>query len=471
MIRHVVAAAAVALAVPLAGCSGGGGDSGDAPARAGQLDPAFGNGGVFELTSPAFATVQARANSVTIDASGRLLVAGWTAPLTSAGSSDALFVRVLASGALDPTFGNGGTVRTPLGDQRPGDGRWAFPAPGGGSTLVQDSPGACAKVVVPPPPPPCDRFLPSQVDVLRLLPDGARDGAFGTTAFGPMVEAESRLRPDGSVVVLAIFAGGTESGVALRRVDADGRPDAAFGNNADAALLCPGLPYNSFHVATMARLGNGKLLVARKNTSSSAGNPIRTCITRLNADGTLDAGWGAGGRVYLDGAVQDGASLVALLERGDGGIALVLNENVVGRELFGSIAWFTAAGDVDASRGAAGVTSPVALGAITAAAMQPDGKIVLSGWPYDASSNNFVNPLAYDRPRLLRLDAAGHPDTTFGAEGVATLVAAGRFMHPVHIALGADGSIFAAGFTATNILAGSGEASRLAVAKVTGVAR
>ena len=254
-------------------------------------------------------------------------------------------------------------------------------------------------------------------------------------------------------------------------MDGDGRPDAAFGNNADAALLCPGLPYNSFHVATMARLAGGKLLVARKNTSSSAGNPIRTCITRLNADGTLDAGWGAGGRVYLDGAMQAGAGFVALLEGGDGGIALVLTENVVGRERFGSIAWLTAAGDVDTSRGAAGITSPLALGAVTAAAMQPDGRLVLAGWPYDAASPSITGPFAYDRPRLLRLDAAGNPDTTFGADGVATLVSQGRFMHPVHIALGADGSIFAAGFTAANILAGGGEASRLAVAKVTGVAR
>lgn len=474
MIKDVIAVAVLALAASLAGCGGGGGSDVPAPTvRAGQLEPTFGNGGVFELTSAAFAAVQARANSITVDTTGRLLVAGWTAPLPAVGPADALFVRVLASGALDSTFGTDGTVRAPMGGHRPSEGRWAFPAASGGATLVQTSPATCAKIGLPPPPPPCNQFLPSQVDVLRLLPDGTRDGVFGTTGFGPMQDAESRLQPDGSVVVLGIFSGVPQTGIALRRIDANGRPDFAFGDNADVALRCPELPTNSFHVATMAGLGSGKFLVARKNTSSSAGNPIRACITRLNADGTLDASWGAGGRMYIDGAVQTGASLVALLERSDGGVALVLNENVVGRECFGAIAWLTADGAVDTSRGVAGVTSPIALGAITAAAMQADGKIVLSGWPYDAASANVTDPFAYDRPRLLRLDAAGQPDTAFGAagDGVAMLVSAGRFVHPMHIALAADGSIFVAGFTAVNIRAGSGEASRLAVAKLTGVAR
>ena len=348
-----------------------------------------------------------------------------------------------------------------------------FPAAGGGAIFVQATPAACAKIFIPVPPPPCNQFLPSQIDVLKLLPNGTRDGVFGTTAYGPMLEADSRLQPDGSVVMLGMFSGITRTGLALRRIDASGRPDSAFDGNADVALRCPELPEDPlyFHIGILGGAANGKLLVARKNSASTAGNPIRTCITRLNADGTLDASWGAGGRIYLTGAVQTGAAMIAMLERSDGGVALVLNESVVGRERFGSIAWFTATGDVDTSRGVAGITGPIALGAISAAVMQPDGKIVLSGWPYDpAAVNTTTLPFAYDRPRLLRLDTSGQPDAAFGAggDGVAPLIAAGHPVHPTHIALGADGSIFAAGFTAVNFLVGSGEPSRLAVAKVTG---
>ena len=479
MIRALITAVIVGLAAALVGCGGGGGGGSGAPnptLKAGSLDPTFGNGGVFELAATALESLQVRANSITVDAAGRLLVAGWTAPLSAASPADALVARVLPSGVVDPSFGNGGIVVTPFGGDRRSEGRWMFPAPGGGAVFVQATPAACAKIVIVPPPPPCNQFLPSQIDVLRLMADGTRDGVFGTTAFGPMLEADSRLQPDGSIIVLGMFSGLTGTGLALRRVDAGGRPDAAFAGNSDAALRCPDLAEDPtyFHMGILATSGNGKILVARKNSASTAASPIRICITRLNADGTLDASWGTAGRIYVTGPLVMGVSLVAMLERSDGGMALVLNENVAGREHFGSIAWFTATGAVDAMRGAAGITSPVALGAITAAAMQADGKIVLSGWPYDpAAVNTTSSPFAYDRPRLLRLDANGLPDTTFGVagDGVAPLVSAGRLVHPTHIALGADGSIFAAGFTSASIMAGSGEASRLAVAKVTGAAR
>lgn len=470
-----MALAVLGLVVPLAGCGGGGGGSEppEPAVRAGQFDVAFGNAGLFELSTAAFANTQTRANSVAVDTAGRLLLAGWTAPLSAVSPAEALVVRLLSTGTLDASFASTGTLLAPFGDSRPSDGRWAFPVAGGGVIFVQATPAACAKIVLPPPPPACNQPLPNQVDVLRLMPNGARDGAWGTTGFGPMVESESRQQADGAVVILTFFSG-AGTGVSLRRIDASGRPDSAFGEKADVALRCAELSETSFHLATMAALAIGKFLVARKNTSSSPGNPIRTCITRLNADGTLDSTYGAGGHTYLDGEPQMGASLVALLARNDGGVALVMSDNVFGRARFGSIAWLTPDGAVDTSRGVAGLTSPIPLGAVTAAAMQPDGKILLGGWPYDAASPNLGSPFFYDRPRLLRLDPAGHPDRTFGGaagDGVAPLVVAGRFLHPMHIAFGADGSIFAAGLTGANALTGNGEASRLAVGKLTGVAR
>ena len=464
--RSTTAGLLCGLALLLGACGGGGGANEVPPPTVGaRLDSTFGDGGAFELSRADFSSVQAQGDSVIVDETGRLLVAGWTAPLTAVGPEKAVFVRVLATGILDTTFASGGTFLDPLGDNRPHEGRWAFAATAGRIALVMNSPQAC--IGVPQPPPPC-ATLPSQVDAMRLLPNGARDADYGTVAFGPMIEFGSLAEPGGAVVILGGFAGTSGTGIALRRLLSTAGFDAAFAENADAALHCPEISERFFHTATMARLASGKFLVARKNTANSPGEAIRTCIMRLNADGTLDASFGTAGRTYLDGDAQSGANFVAVLERPDGGAALVLNQAVSGGERFGTIAWLTTGGAIDTSRGSGGITRPIALGAITSAAMQTDGKIVLSGWPFDPQSG-LSQPFGYDRPRLLRLGAAGTPDASFGpaGDGVLPLVAAGRLLHPSHVTIARDGTIYVAGFTGSaNVRAGSGEATRLAVAKV-----
>ena len=75
------------------------------------------------------------------------------------------------------------------------------------------------------------------------------------------------------------------------------------------------------------------------------------------------------------------------------------------------------------------ISSPVtAFSAIAAAAIPSDGRVLLAGWPFDPFSADLLNPFGYDRPRLLRLDAAGGLDAGFGGtgDGVASLNASGR---------------------------------------------
>lgn len=74
--------------------------------QAGLLDPTFGNGGIVVTAFPA---AHAIANAIAVDASDRILVAGTVDDNVSA---DLLIARYLPNGALDPTFGSGGITIT-----------------------------------------------------------------------------------------------------------------------------------------------------------------------------------------------------------------------------------------------------------------------------------------------------------------------------------------------------------------------
>ena len=104
--RTGVAVAVAATAALLSSC--GGGSGGEGATLAGRFDPAFGQGGIFELTGSEFAGVSARANSVSLDGEGRLLLAGWSSLPPAIQGANALFVRVQRQGTLDAGFAGTG---------------------------------------------------------------------------------------------------------------------------------------------------------------------------------------------------------------------------------------------------------------------------------------------------------------------------------------------------------------------------
>jgi len=75
----------------------------------GSLDPAFGTGG---RVSTDFGGQDDEAASLSVDGDGRVVAAGYA---TISDQKVLAIVRYLADGSLDPTFGNGGRVTTPVG--------------------------------------------------------------------------------------------------------------------------------------------------------------------------------------------------------------------------------------------------------------------------------------------------------------------------------------------------------------------
>ena len=460
--------AAIVLAAFVAACGGGGGSDAPPPPppKAGQFDPSFGRSGLFELVVPEFAATSTAAGALSIDGGGRLLAAGWSSVPGTGLPDGALFVRVLPSGLADPGFAGSGYVRITHPVPRRDVGTGAFPIDAGRSLVVDAGHDMCLL-----PPPQCPAIYPWAM-VRRLNADGSVDPAL-LYSFAPVYESQTIGEPDGSIVILGTgepAPGSQFWSIVAARIRVDGVPDPEFGTRAGEAMKCPALPDTSFHVSRMARLAGGKFLVARMNTAATEDwDRIRICVSRLMPDGSLDTTYGTGGRLYVTSPAYVGTGVVELLERSDGRVALVQRKNIVGRPGSGSIVWLTAAGAVDTAMGAGGLTSPLpALGYLTSAAIQPDDRILVAGWPADPASPDLLGPWDYGKPSLVRLDASGGADATFGEGGVAHLVAAGVPLQPLRIAVGANASIFVAGSAGRTPGGTAAEPSRLAIGKLAG---
>ena len=178
----------------------------------GALDPTFGTGG--KVTTAVGS--RSGAGAVAVQPDGKILVAGFTSNETNSEAQFAL-VRYTSTGAVDPTFGSGGTVTTPF-------------APGFSTAraLVLEPNG---KIVAA-------GFASGAFALARYGPDGSPDPSFGhrgtvTTTFGPGdsdARAQGLVRqPDGKLVAAGWSDNGSNYDFALARYRADGSLDPAFG--------------------------------------------------------------------------------------------------------------------------------------------------------------------------------------------------------------------------------------------------
>ena len=144
-----------------------------ARAAEGDLDPSFGTGGTVTTPIPPGAL----ANAVTVDQQGRIVAAGWSGSYPNFAIAVA---RYTPSGALDTTFNGTGTVTTPIGTFAQAN------------AVAVDSQN---RVVVA-------GYDGNNFVVVRYTPSGALDGSFGTGGIatapvGPSESTRSRSIPRG----------------------------------------------------------------------------------------------------------------------------------------------------------------------------------------------------------------------------------------------------------------------------------
>jgi uncharacterized delta-60 repeat protein len=325
-------------------------------------------------------------------------------------SAAALPTHAAAADGLDPTFGTGGRVATDFGREEIAgavtvqpDGKLVVvgvAAEGGGASLFGD------------------------VCVVRYRPDGSLDTGFGDggkvyTDFGNTADGASavRVQADGKIVVVgsAYAPGPSRADFALARYNADGTPDNSFGTNGKVTTALPG--GHSSAASAVALQPDGRLVVAGIVYTSTFPDEYRSdfAVVRYNADGTLDATFGAGGVVTIDFDQNDGAAGVAV--QADGKLLLAGSAGKIagglGQASAFALARLKADGSPDASFDADGKTTLTILGYdwCSALALQPDGRAVVAG-----SSMTGFNRTEPDLA-LARFNADGSPDATFGAGG------------------------------------------------------
>lgn len=443
-------------------------------AAPGSFDRTFGQDGWALLPSGPVTDRATGAVFVTTDATGRVLAVG-NVPRPTDGPDGAVPVlaRFLADGTPDTTFGGTGYFHPAPRPDLTGIGTRAFPVAGGRTLLVEQRSTLCW-----PPRPACALDVATQfLFAQRIEPGGEIDPTYGVmaTVSSDIVQEDVVAAPDGSLTVVGYqYLPALPGETAVRRFD-------VRGFDADGQIFLPWLSARpAFDCnagdgppgddARVARQADGRLLVARQSTVD--GKAV-LCISRLNPDASLDTSFGSGGRLLIDDGrfVGSGSPSVihALHARSEGGAILFVEPFSLkgSRNLF--VVWLTAAGALDPARGVQGVAGPIGepVYGVTAVAVQPDGRILLAGFPRNPAAFPYPEPdLA--RPRIARLDAFGALDLAFGptGEGFAPLASLSRRLYPRHIHPGERGEVFVAGMaTATGT---SVTYDRFAVAKLRG---
>jgi uncharacterized delta-60 repeat protein len=266
--------------------------------------------------------------------------------------------------------------------------------------------------------------------VARYNADGSLDSTFGldgrvrTDFFGLDDLANAvALQPDGKIILAGTARVGVDQSIALARYNANGSLDEGFGVGGKAIVA--GFTGTAYGVAVQP---DGKILVSGSHFA----------LVRFNGDGTLDAAFGKGGEVTVAGF---GARALTL--QADGKIVVagsVNTESGTGDDF--AVVRVNGDGSPDKTFGSSGVATTDFFGSGDVAfgvALQPDGRIVAGGY---AANSLSVGPYF----GVARYTSEGIPDSTFSGDGRTTTDFPGFDEVAFGIAVQSDGKILAAGY-------------------------
>jgi uncharacterized delta-60 repeat protein len=256
-----------------------------------------------------------------------------------------------------------------------------------------------------------------------LMSAGALDPTFGagagyvTTALssGSGNSAKQVLvQPSGNIVV----AGSSNDAFGAVTYNPDGSLDTAFGSGGIVRQLFAGAAGGSLGSAAlepMGTTGDSKILLAGRDFGQAG-----MALMRLNANGTLDTTFGSNGQV-----VTPFQSNVVFTN----GVAVTSSGQILAAGFDGGhtvlLARYNPNGSLDPMFGSGGKATTVLTSSgtnfhasVLALALQPDGKFVVVGQQYWTLSTGGI----FHEGMLLRYNANGSLDTTFGNGGVVTTV-------------------------------------------------
>lgn len=362
----------------------------------GSIDSSFGVNGITSI-APGYSDAPF---SLLIQPDNKILVGGQThlASNPSSGGEHSFVIRYNPDGTLDSTFGNGG-IRIIIIPETLSDAILALALQPDGRIVA----GATT-----------DDTSYGHFAIIRLLPDGSADSSFGTNGYvltavdnvlpdttntGSTL-SDILIQPDGKIVaggMIGIYDNMSLFGdykFALARYNQDGSPDNTFGTGGLVITSFDPLQDNDDIIRKIALQPDGKIVAA--GTSDALGLPHLTLL-RYNTDGSLDPGFGSGGKILDTTSNQ----ATAMLIQPDGRILVTWNDpdgNNYAPNI--GISAFLPDGSKDHSMGPDG-KKKFDLGSDLATSWciirQPDDKIVIGG----ASKDTVLQKQAFTILRLV----------------------------------------------------------------------
>jgi uncharacterized delta-60 repeat protein len=273
----------------------------------GSVDPTFGVAGVASAGS-------GYASSVALQSSGNILAAYWLDLVGTRGTFVSAVARHLVDGAVDPSFGAGGSAMAEYG-------RWPEVAVDAADRIL------LARLW----------DIDNKAVMLRLTAAGARDASFGQggAAFPP-TGAEAAVdgvavQADGRIVTIGWGwdgrVGGSGGPLMLVRYLPNGTPDPAFGSGGVAQVRPPNPDPMRASIAVQP---DGRIIVAANLPSSSPG----IVVLRLLPDGSPDATFGNNGTVTT-APIYFTPGIMSIAIQPDGKILVLTSNGILLRYLGG----------------------------------------------------------------------------------------------------------------------------------------
>ncbi|MBK9176632.1 MAG: T9SS type A sorting domain-containing protein [Flavobacteriales bacterium] len=348
----------------------------------GTLDGSFGSGGIVTLIIGGQTEGEHGINGIALQPDGKIVAVGYS-QVVGIGFHSAI-LRFNTNGTLDNTFSGDG-IR--LDDVVPDFDAYRDVAIQPNGRIVANGYAATSTTY--------------DVVVARYLANGTLDNSFSTDGFvltdiGGVenYSYEVVLQPDGKIVVGG--GGGEISGpqhFLLARYTANGVLDAAFGNG---GIVTSNFSTYTDYANALAIQPDGKLLAGGYISAGIAGN---MAVVRYMSDGMLDASFGTGGVATFEHGM--GSMVYSMVLLPDGRIAL-------GGGSGGQIAaaMLLPDGTLDTGFSDDGLVA-LQLGTISggnAAALQPDGKLILAGTRAGFSSLDDLVVLRYHTATVVGIE-------------------------------------------------------------------
>jgi uncharacterized delta-60 repeat protein len=391
----------------------------------GSLDDGFGNGG---KVSTAIGSGTDVANSVIQQADAKLVAAGYSRIGTT---DDFALVRYNLDGTLDTGFGVGGIVTTVISTTTDI-----------ANSVFQQTDG---KLVVAG----YSRIgSTDDFTLVRFNANGSLDSSFGTggkvtTAVGTSNDyAYSVIQlADGKLVAAGYSRIGSTDDFTLVRYNANGSLDSSFGTGGKVTTA---IGASNDYAYSVIQLADGKLVAAGYSRIGSADD---FTLVRYNTDGNLDTGFGVGGIVTTNfigsgfGSSDDKA--YSVIQQADGMLVAAGNSDSSNDNF--ALARYNLDGTLDTGFGEGGkIATPISSKDDSAkwVLQQADGKLLAVG-------KNTTNSTGLQDAVLVRYSLDGALDTTFNTTGKVTTDSTTSYDESHSVIQQADGKLVVAGSTIT----------------------